>query len=77
MLFLLCDNVTDKRSFVLQQSVAEGGLASFIVERTQGSVGRVTIEWELEAAGRQDLSPIRGTLLFQGVSCDHLSCSRP
>ncbi|XP_071506649.1 adhesion G-protein coupled receptor V1-like [Diadema antillarum] len=49
-----------------QESVSEsGGPVTFTVERTQGTQGRVEARWEVEAAGRDDLTPSSGTLVFQ------------
>ena len=44
------------------------GEVTFFVERIQGTQGTVDVEWELEPAGRFDLSPTSGTLTFTDVS---------
>ena len=58
-----------------QETVAESqypddpeGEVTFFVERIQGTQGTVEVLWELEPAGRLDLSPTSGTLIFSDVS---------
>ncbi|XP_041464132.1 adhesion G-protein coupled receptor V1-like [Lytechinus variegatus] len=49
-----------------QESVSEsGGPVTFTVERTQGTQGNIDVRWEVEAAGRMDLTPSSGSLFFQ------------
>ncbi|XP_030832667.1 adhesion G-protein coupled receptor V1 isoform X3 [Strongylocentrotus purpuratus] len=49
-----------------QESVSEsGGPVTFTVERSQGVEGNIDVRWEVEAAGRMDLTPSSGALFFQ------------
>ncbi|XP_070543508.1 adhesion G-protein coupled receptor V1-like isoform X2 [Ptychodera flava] len=40
------------------------GVVTFVVQRSQGSVGTVQVQWQVEEAGRDDISPSEGTLIF-------------
>lgn len=61
-----------RKLVVLQESVSEsGGPVTFTVERSQGVEGNIDVRWEVEAAGRMDLTPSSGSLFFQQVSDQH------
>ena len=44
------------------------GMATLTVQRTGNFVGVVTVYWEVEEDGRQDLEPTSGNLTFDQVS---------
>ena len=61
---------TDPQETVTESDYSDDpeGEVTFFVERIQGTQGTVEVLWELEPAGRQDLSPTSGTLIFNDVS---------
>lgn len=52
---------------VIPESGSEAGVAELTVERGVASVGEVTVYWEVDSTGRQDLEPVRGNLTFSEV----------
>lgn len=52
---------------MVSESGGSAGSASLSVERRVSFVDEVTVFWEVDSEGRQDLEPISGNLTFQEV----------